>query len=78
LAWKAGSVLSISSRNSVPRFDASIRPVRGRRESPSWPNSSISATASGSAAQLTATNGRERRLLQRWRRTATSSLPVPV
>ena len=43
-----------------------------------WPNSSLSSSVSGSAAQLTATNGASARAEARWMPRATSSLPVPV
>ena len=44
----------------------------------SWPNSSLSSSVSGIAAQLTATNGPLARGASSWRARATSSLPVPV
>ena len=44
----------------------------------SWPNSSLSSSVSGIAAQLTATNGLSRRGPVTWMARATSSLPVPV
>ena len=43
-----------------------------------WPKSSLSSRCSGSAAQLTATNGLSARGLSAWMASATSSLPVPV
>ena len=43
----------------------------------SWPNSSLSASDSVSAAQLSATKGPAARRDLRWMRAATSSLPVP-
>ncbi len=42
------------------------------------PKSSDSRSDSGSAPQLTATNGLSRRALLKWRARATSSLPVPL
>ena len=44
----------------------------------SWPNSSLSISVSGSAAQLMATNGPCRRGLSACMVRATSSLPVPL
>jgi hypothetical protein len=44
----------------------------------SWPNSSASRIVSGSAAMLTAQNGRSRRPESWWIARATSSLPVPL
>ncbi len=43
----------------------------------SWPNSSLSSSASGMAPQLMATNGASRGRLRRCRARATISLPVP-
>ena len=56
LAWSASGISPISSRNSVPPFAASKKPTL-RRSAPvnapfSWPNSSLSSSDSGSAAQL--------------------------
>ncbi len=42
-----------------------------------WPNSSLSISSSGIAAQLTSTNGSAARWLCAWICRATSSLPVP-
>jgi hypothetical protein len=44
----------------------------------SWPNSSLSSSAAGIAAQLHLRNACARRALSRWTARATSSLPVPV
>jgi len=44
----------------------------------SWPNSSLSKSAAGIAAQFTLTNVRTRRALRSWIARAISSFPVPV
>ena len=44
----------------------------------SWPNSSVSSSVSGMAAQLMATNGPSLRVLSAWSARANSSLPVPL
>ena len=44
----------------------------------SWPNSSLSSSSAGSAAQLTFTNGRVLRDERWWIARATSSLPTPL
>ena len=44
----------------------------------SCPNSSLSTSVGGSAAQLTRTSGRAWRRLRSWSARANSSLPVPV
>ncbi|CAM5301317.1 hypothetical protein SSTU70S_02910 [Stutzerimonas stutzeri] len=78
----AGGMLSISSRNSVPPLECSMRPIRffcAPVNAPaSWPNSSLSIMLSGSAPQFTATKLPLRRLLQSCSRLATASLPLPV
>ena len=56
-----GGSSATSSRNSVPLAANSKRP-RPSRSAPvkgprSWPNSSVSTSVSGSAAQFTATKG---------------------
>ena len=71
----------ISSSSSVPPSACSNRPRR-RTLAPvkaprSWPNSSLSSSASGMAAQLTATN-RPLRAEARCSARATRSLPAPV
>ncbi len=76
------SVISpISSRKMVPLLAVSNRPLRivmaPVNEPFSWPNSSVSRSVSGSAAQLTFTSGCGLRLLARCSASATSSLPVP-
>ena len=43
-----------------------------------WPKSSLSRSASGSAAQLTATSGPVARRLRAWTARATSSFPLPL
>src|SRR3989440_4451835 len=62
----SGGMSPISSRNSVPPFACSKRPIL-RAVAPvkapfSWPNSSLSISSRGIAAILIATNGAERRL----------------
>ncbi len=44
----------------------------------SWPNSSLSSSSAGSAAQFTFTNGRSLRGERWWIARATSSLPTPL
>src|SRR5207245_1222894 len=61
----AGVISPTSSRKIVPPSASSKRPSR-RSAAPvnapfSWPNSSLSSSVSGSAAQFTATNGLPRR-----------------
>ena len=61
LTWVASGISPISSRKMVPPSASSNRPSR-RSAAPvkapfSWPNSSLSSSVSGSAAQLTAMNG---------------------
>ena len=72
---------AISSRKIVPPSAASKRPRRSLTapvKAPlTWPNSSLSISSSGIAAQLTSTNGPLRRRLSAWTLRATSSLPVP-
>ena len=53
----------------------SVAPVK---EPFSWPNSSLSISSSGIAAQLTCTNVSSRRSELRWMARATSSLPTPL
>ena len=67
----------------MPPLDASIRPIArepGLRHAVAGVAEQLDSrrAASGSAPQLTATNGRPRRGPSRWSRRATSSLPVPV
>ncbi len=65
----------------MPLLALSNRPLRmvmaPVNEPFSWPNSSVSSSDSGSAAQLTFTSGCGLRLLARCSASATSSLPVP-
>ncbi|MNL17263.1 hypothetical protein D3C87_1383470 [compost metagenome] len=79
----ASGMLSISSRNSVPPLECSMRPTRffcAPVKAPgSWPKSSLSITVSGSAPQFSATKlPLDRFLLQRCSAVATTSLPLPV
>ena len=83
-AWPGapGSSPPISSRKIVPPFANSNLPSL-RFCAPvnapfSKPNSSLSSSSEGSAAQLTFTNGLSWRLERRWSVRATSSLPVPL
>ena len=80
--WVDGLTSPISSRKIVPPSAASNRPIR-RSVAPvnapfSWPNSSLSRSVDGSAAQCTARNGARDRGLAWWIACATNSLPVPV
>ena len=82
LACSASGRSPISSRNSVPRCASSKRPGL-RAAAPvnapfSWPNSSVSSSVSGIAAQLIATNGPSARGLSACSARANSSLPVPL
>ena len=62
------------SASSKRPFLRECAPVKAPR---SWPNSSDSNSGSGSAAQLTLTNGIAARGELWWMARATSSLPVP-
>ena len=70
LDWTAGERVPISSRKSVPPWASSNRPGREATapvKAPfSCPKSSASASDSGSAEALTATNARSRRGLAAW------------
>ena len=82
LACSGSGRSPISSRNSVPRWASSNLPGL-RAEAPvkapfSWPNSSVSSSVSGIAAQLIATNGPSARGLSACSARANSSLPVPL
>ena len=81
-ACMPGDISPASSRNSVPRWAVSKRPTRAAAapvNAPrSWPNSSLSSSVSGNAAQFTAMNGSSARWLRRWIARAASSLPTPV
>jgi len=63
-----------SATSNSPRFLA-IAPVNAPR---SWPNSSLSISSGGIAAQLTLTNAPADTVLLRWIARAISSLPVPL
>ena len=66
-------------RPAVGELEAALRPAAAPVNAPfSWPKSSLSRSASGSAAQLSATNGLPVRGLDSWSARATSSLPVPL
>jgi hypothetical protein len=80
LDLQRGGMSPSSSRKSVPPSASSNLPRRAATPvatPPSIPNSSLSSSDSGSAAQLSATSGPERP--ERWCRSlAMSSLPVPL
>ena len=80
--WMSGARSPISSRKIVPPSASSKRPCRSATapvKAPfSWPNSSLSTSVGGSAAQLTRTSGRACRRLRSCSARANSSLPVPV
>ena len=80
-ACAASDMSPISSMKSVPPLACSNLPLRclmAEVKAPrSWPNSSLSISSEGMAAQLTSTNGAPARLLLAWSQRATSSLPVP-
>ena len=82
LACTSSDSSPTSSRKSVEPSATSKRPtwrVRAPVKAPfSRPNSSLSTSPDGSAAQLTLTIRWSRRGLSRWMAWATSSLPVPV
>ena len=63
-----------SADSSSPIFccRASVKAPR------SWPNSSLSSSASGSAEQVMFMNGRDARSLLKWIVFAARSLPVPL
>ena len=71
--WDSRPVPPLAAQNS-PALSA-VAPLKAPR---TWPNSSLSSSASGSAAQLIATSGAEARSLRRWMIVATRLLPVPV
>src|SRR3990172_5395638 len=72
----------ISSRKSVPPSAAAMRPRRALvapvNAPLTWPNSSLSRSASGIAPQLTGTSAFAARGLRAWMRRANTSLPTPV
>ena len=82
LACTSSGSSPTSSRNRVPPLAASKRPGRSAtapENAPlAWPNSSLSASDSGRAAQFTCTSGLARRRDSRCTRCANSSLPTPV
>ena len=63
--WRRSGRSPISSRKNVPPEASSTSPTLSRtapvKEPRAWPKSSLSRSASGMAAQLTATNGPPRR-----------------
>ena len=82
-ACSARGMSPISSRKSVPPSASWIRPRLPFGPAPEklpgrWPNSSLSISDSGMAAQLTATKGPSRRALLRCSALARNSLPLPV
>ena len=83
-AWlaTASGISPISSRNSVPPCAAAILPGMRRVAvecAPfSAPNSSLSKSVSGSAAQLISTNGPRARASLSWSARAIAVLPVPL
>ena len=80
-AWVFRLMSAISSRKSVPESASSNLPLRAVSapvKAPRvWPNSSLSISSSGIAAQFTSTKGPAARRLWAWIARATSSLPVP-
>ena len=82
LGCSSGGMSPTSSRNSVPWWASSKRPtfwLMAPVKAPfSWPNSSLSSSPVGMAAQLSLTKVRSRRGLRSCRARAMSSLPVPV
>ena len=66
--WSSRGRSPISSRNRVPLFASSSRPIRWAKapvNAPfSWPNSSLSSNPVGIAAQLSLINVRDRRELR--------------
>ena len=66
--------MPLSASSNLP-ICFSVAPVN---EPFSWPNSSLSISSSGMAAQLTWTNASSLRRLLRWMARATSSLPTPL
>ena len=80
--WAATGSSPTSSRKRVPPSASSKRPGREAaapvKAPRSWPKSSLSRRASGSAAQFTGTKGRPARGPSSWMARATTSLPVPL
>ena len=82
-ACSASGMSPISSRKSVPPSASWTRPRLPLAAAPEklpgrWPKSSLSISASGMAAQFTATKGRARRSLLACTALAKTSLPAPV
>ncbi len=82
LICRSEDAVPISSRKIVPPSAASNLPGLSRTapvNAPrAWPKSSLSSRLSGSAPQLTSTNGPVRRLERWWNVRAISVLPVPL
>jgi hypothetical protein len=82
LAWTSIGSSPISSRNSVPPSAArtlpSTRRVAVECAPGSAPNSSLSTSSRGRAAQFSSTNGLSRRLLLSWITRLSADFPVPV
>ena len=82
LACRSSRISEISSSSSVPpcaRSNApSTRLIAPVNAPFSWPNSALSISPSGSAAQFSLMNGLSRRSLWSWIARANSSLPVPL
>src|SRR3989449_2158441 len=82
LAWIGFDMSTSSSSSNVPPFAASSRPGLSRTAPVNaplqCPNISDSSSASGNAAQLTATSGRLLRRLWWWMNWAINSLPEPL
>ena len=82
LACVASAMSPISSRKSVPPWADSNSPLRSPtapvKAPRTCPNSSLSISSLGMAAQLSLRKGRSRRAERAWMARATSSLPVPL
>ena len=82
LAWRGSGSSLISSRKMVPLLASSNLPGFSRwapvKAPRSYPNSSLSKSSLGSAAEFTFTKGRSRRWERRCSRSATISLPTPL
>jgi hypothetical protein len=81
LACAESDMSPTSSRNRVPPSACSNLPARSANAPVNdpfmWPNSSLSMSSDGIAAQLTSTNASSCRGEASWSPRATSSLPVP-
>ena len=77
--WAAIDAAVTCFRSSVPLCASSARPIAAVPCGPGrWrPNSSVSSTEAGTAAQSTVMSGRSERRLRAWMAWATSSLPTP-